>query len=187
MLAGTAFAVGSIIACAAGLVLHETMGGGEGSIWWRVLLVVCMVPGLIALPWMFFSLPESVHWLMVNNRHEEAHALLRELAATNQTPIVMDGQITTRPYKQALNEEHSLDWRRFTEMWSVEVRGTSFYLIATFSACGFMYYGFSFIYPHILEEQYGLCASVRVACGRAHRLVKPETQSQKPETRNAKP
>jgi len=44
---GTAFAVGSIIACGAGMVLHETMGGGEGSTWWRALLVVCTLPGLV--------------------------------------------------------------------------------------------------------------------------------------------
>ena len=27
--------------------------------------------------------------------------------------------------------------------------------IVTFSACGFVYYGFSFIYPHTLEQEYG--------------------------------
>jgi len=70
---GTAFAVGSIIACGAGMLLHETMGGGEGSTWWRVLLFVCTVPGLISLPCMWFALPASVHFLMTNGRHEEAH------------------------------------------------------------------------------------------------------------------
>ena len=49
-----------------GILLHETLGGGEGSVWWRVLLMVCTVPGLISLPWMFFALPESGHFLMTN-------------------------------------------------------------------------------------------------------------------------
>ena len=153
---GTAFAVGSIVACGAGLILHETMGGGEGSIWWRVLLVVCTLPGLVALPWMYFSLPESVHFLMANGRHEEARELLKDLERVNGTPLAMDGQITTREYAQGLTEGHSLDWKQFAEMYSPEVRGTTLYLVVTFVACGFVYYGFSFIYPHVLEKLYGV-------------------------------
>ena len=68
---GTAFAVGSILACGAGMLLREGMGAGEGSIWWRVLLVVCTLPGLVSVPWMFHALPESVHFLMANGRHDE--------------------------------------------------------------------------------------------------------------------
>ena len=88
---GTAFAVGSIIACGAGMILHETMGGGEGSTWWRVLLFVCTVPGLISLPCMWFALPESVHFLMTNGRHEEAHQYLQDLQRVNQTELPMGG------------------------------------------------------------------------------------------------
>ena len=36
-----------------------------------------------------------------------------------------------------------------------QVRGTTLYLMLTFMACGFVYYGFSFIYPHTLEQLYG--------------------------------
>jgi putative MFS transporter len=63
---GVAFAMGSILAAGSGILLYETLGGGEGSVWWRVLLMVCTVPGLISLPWMFFALPESGHFLMTN-------------------------------------------------------------------------------------------------------------------------
>ena len=157
---GAAFALGSIMAAGSGLVLHEYLGKTTGDwgreVWWRMLLVICTLPGLISLPWMFFELPESVHFLMVNRRHDEAQALLQELARLNGTPLAMDGQITSREYSNGLEAEHSLDWQQFAEMFCPEVRGTTLYLILTFSACGFVYYGFSFIYPHVLEQEYGV-------------------------------
>ena len=152
---GTAFAVGSIIAAGSGILLHETIGGGEGSVWWRVLLVVCTVPGLISLPWMFYALPESVHFLMTNGRHAEAFAYLQDLERVNGVKLPANGEITAREYESGLSEGHSLDWRTFGEMFQPGVRGTTLYLIVTFSACGFVYYGFSFIYPHTLEQEYG--------------------------------
>lgn len=66
------------------------------------------------------------------------------------------GQITSREYTAGLNAEHSVDWKQFAEMFNPEVRGTTLYLMLTFSACGFVYYGFSFIYPHTLEQLYGV-------------------------------
>ena len=154
---GIAFAVGSILAAGSGILLHETLGGGEGSVWWRVLLMVCTVPGLISLPWMFFALPESAYFLMTNGRYAEANALLMDLERINGVELAADGKIAVRDFvSEHAAESHALDWRAFGEMFRPEVRGTTLYLIVTFSACGFVYYGFSFIYPHTLEQLYGI-------------------------------
>jgi MFS transporter, putative metabolite:H+ symporter len=122
---GFAFAMGSILAAGSGILLYETLGGGEGSVWWRVLLIVCTVPGLTSLPWMFFALA--------------AYAVISE-----------------REFVPGHAEGHALDWRAWGGMFRPGVRGNTLYLVVTFSACGFVYYGFSFIYPHTLEQLYGV-------------------------------
>jgi hypothetical protein len=69
----------SILAAGSGILLYETLGGGyetlgggEGCLLQRLLLLVCTVLGLTSQPWMFFALPESVHFFMTNDRHAEA-------------------------------------------------------------------------------------------------------------------
>ena len=72
----------------------------------------------------------------------------------NGAKLPANGEITAREYEAGLTEGHSLDWKTFGEMFQPAVRGTTLYLIVTFSACGFVYYGFSFIYPHTLKQVY---------------------------------
>jgi putative MFS transporter len=153
---GVAFAMGSILAAGSGILLYETLGGGEGSVWWRVLLLVCTVPGLTSLPWMFFALPESVHFLMCNGRHAEAVALLKDLERINGVELAANAVISEREFVPGHAEGHVLDWRAWGDMFRPGVRGSTLYLVVTFSACGFVYYGFSFIYPHTLEQLYGV-------------------------------
>jgi len=153
---GVAFAVGSILAAGSGILLYETLGGSTTRfiVWWRMLLIVCTVPGLTSLPWMFFALPESVHFLMTNGRHAEAIALLKDLERINGVELAAYAAISEREFVPGHAEGNALDRRAWGDMFRPGVRGTTLYLVITFSACGFVYYGFSFIYPHTLEQLY---------------------------------
>jgi putative MFS transporter len=153
---GVAFAVGSILAAGSGILLYETLGGSTTRfiVWWRMLLIVCTVPGLTSLPWMFFALPESVHFLMTNGRHAEAIALLKDLERINGVELAAYAAISEREFVPGHAEGHALDRRAWGDMFRPGVRCTTLYLVITFSACGFVYYGFSFIYPHTLEQLY---------------------------------
>ena len=99
---GIAFAIGSMLACATGLVLHQLMG--EGTIWWRVLMATCALPSLISLPWMYIALPESPHYLMLNGRYEEAHTLLHDLVESNGTRSGLDTQVDIRSARHFILE-----------------------------------------------------------------------------------
>lgn len=57
----------------------------EGSEW-RLLLVVCAFPALIAFLWGVIWLPESPHYLLVSGRREEMEELVSRLAVTNGYP-----------------------------------------------------------------------------------------------------
>ena len=120
-MAGTAFAIGTLLESGAGLLLHEHLG--EGRVWWRALLVVCSLPALLSLPVMLCTLPESVHFLMVHGRHAEAHALLLELQRVNGTELRSGGQITTRAYTESLTRHDAFDCKQLAEMFCAEVRG----------------------------------------------------------------
>jgi MFS family permease len=113
---GTAFAIGTLFECGAGLLLHEYMG--EGREWWRALFVVCTLPAVVSLPVMLCTLPESMHFLMVHGRQDEAHALLMHLQRVNGTT-----EIATPGYTQGLAMEGSFDRKQWAEMFCAEVRG----------------------------------------------------------------
>lgn len=55
---------------------------------------------------------------------------------------------------QAMTGRSSTASTVFEEIFAPEVRDTTLYLMATFGVCGFLYYGISYIYPHVLEELY---------------------------------
>ena len=116
---GTAFAIGTLFECGAGLLLHEYLG--EGREWWRALFVVCTLPTLVSLPVMLYTLPESMHFLMVHDRQDEAHHLLIHLQRVNGTGS--GGQIVTPGYTQGLAMEDSFGRKQWAEMFCAEVRG----------------------------------------------------------------
>jgi len=156
-LVGAAFAVGTLIACAVGIVMHEAMGDDTG--WWRFMLLICIIPGFMSLPLMFFLLPESMHWLLVRGRKAEVREYLKELNELNGTELIGDGAVrismSSDPEEESEKEEGGLNWR-FLEIFGSELLGTTVYLMIAFTACGFIYYGHIFIYPRLLEMLYNL-------------------------------
>ena len=156
-LVGAAFAVGTLIACAVGIGVHESMGH-ENS-WWRLMLIICIIPGFMSLPLMAFLLPESMHWLAVNGRQDECKELLKDLAEVNGTELLAGGAVSVDKFNPVdKGEEDSqlpMNWR-FLEIFGSELLGTTAYLVIAFTACGYIYYGHIFIYPRLLEVLYGL-------------------------------
>ena len=154
-LVGAAFAVGTLIACGVGIIMHDAMG--DDSSWWRFMLLICIIPGFMSLPLMFFLLPESMHWLLVRGKKEEVRELLKELNELNGTEMLADGDVrmtrSADPEDQVGPEDGLLNWR-FLEIFGPELLGTTVYLVMTFTACGFIYYGHIFIYPRLLEMLY---------------------------------
>ena len=156
-LVGAAFAVGSLIACGVGIAVHELLGAD--SEWWRVMLMICIIPGLMSLPAIFFLLPESMHWLLVRGRHDEVKELLKQLNSLNSTELLSDGNVTQfTPVEQGGGDDADqplMNWR-FLEAFGSELLGTTAYLTVVFTACGYIYYGHIFIYPRLLEMIYDL-------------------------------
>lgn len=149
-LAGIAFHSGAGLCGATGSILISTVGG---DLWWRVLLVACTLPVLIALPFQFIYLPESLHWLVVNGKLQDAKNLLRDASATNGQDMLHNGGITTRLYTVGPGTAASFTVRGFVwDLSTPELRLTTCFLIVAFTACGFIYNGFVFIYPQILLQ-----------------------------------
>ena len=157
MLVGVAFAVGTLVACGVGIAVHETMG--DYSEWWRVMLLICIVPGFVSLPAIMLALPESMHWLLVGGRFEEVRELLKDLNDANGTELLAGGAVSVNKFDKIQEGEEGgqeiLNWR-FLEIFGPELLGTTSYLTVAFLACGFIYYGHIFVYPRLLGILFGL-------------------------------
>ena len=104
------------------LLLHEYLGEERES--WRGLFVVCTLPALVSLLVMLCTLPESMHFLMVHDRQDEAHDLLMHLQRVKSTTERgFGGQIATPRYTEGLAMEDSFDRKQWAEMFCAEVRG----------------------------------------------------------------
>ncbi|EKX52484.1 hypothetical protein GUITHDRAFT_101655 [Guillardia theta CCMP2712] len=151
-LIGVAFAFGTFFACVVGIVVHESMPGDQ--LWWRYMLFICIVPGLISLPLMFLFIPESPHYLFVHDRKEEIKALLTTLNEVNGTEMQAGGEVC-HSHDPAISEDNDNTWR-FLEMFGSDLLGSTLYLTIAFTSCGFIYYGHIFIYPVMLEQLFNL-------------------------------
>jgi len=145
----TTYTAGSMWVCGAGLMLHQIMG--ESTMWWRALLLLNTAPTLIIMSCMYKSLPESVHFLMVNGRRGEAHELMRDLEITNGTVLGSDAHITTREYNQSPQLAQARQATTFQEI-SPDLLGSTLYILTTFVLSSFLYFGISYAYPLVLES-----------------------------------
>jgi MFS transporter, putative metabolite:H+ symporter len=146
LLTGVAFAIGAAFACIAGIEV-STYGGEE---WWRWMLLVCIIPGLVALPFFILYLPESPHWLLVHDRVEECEEKLRELAEANGVEVLAGGKVAK--IERKVEQE---GWDPL-EILGPELRATTLYCTIAWVVCGFVYYGHIFMYPVLLEDVYDL-------------------------------
>jgi len=132
------------------LVHHQF---GEGDVWWRVFLLVCVLPGLVGVPLIWLMCPESLHYLLVKGRNDEAKQLLKELAESNGKELLADGEITTGSGHDGNVPGHE---ENITDLFSPTLLGTTAYVTISFVACGFIYWGSIFIYPFVLEQEHGM-------------------------------
>ena len=166
LLAGVTFHVGAVCAGASGMALRQVFGGQKGSVWWRILIAMSALPALLALPLHYFYLPESLHWLVYNDRHQSAREQLRAATAVNGKEMLdVEGFLSARLFSCAgddsLNgreEAGLLGPARIRELprqlFGRDMRSTTVFLIFSFWTCGFVYNGFTFIFPFVCQTLY---------------------------------
>uniref|UniRef100_A0A7S0YXR6 Major facilitator superfamily (MFS) profile domain-containing protein n=1 Tax=Hemiselmis tepida TaxID=464990 RepID=A0A7S0YXR6_9CRYP len=157
LLTGVAFALGSMFACLVGIVMHDLFAG-EGA-WWRYMVLVCVLPGIVSLPLMYLYLPESPHWLMVQGRREEAEEEIALFAKANGVEPLQGGKVA--PLDHGPHEVASLE--HLSGLFSGRLIKSTVFITVAYTVCGFVYYGHIFIYPILLEEEYHM--EVREAYG----------------------
>ena len=69
-----------------GIAEHQTMRGY--SEWLRAMLLLCFVPWFVSLPAIMLTLPESMRWLLVGGRFQEARELLKDLDSAKGIELV---------------------------------------------------------------------------------------------------
>jgi MFS family permease len=145
-LAGLAWAAGEVAVCLAAIVLHRYFNFPG---WWRLLLFLCTVPGIIGLVIAYFYLPESPHYLSIQGRHSEVEALIMRIAETNgRANVLLHGGRIRR-----IAEEPDADWSWF-QLFSKDLLFLTLAVSILWSICSFAYYGMTFAYPLVLEQRY---------------------------------
>lgn len=156
-LTGVAFALGALFACIVGIVMHD-LWGGEGA-WWRYMVLVCVIPGVVSFPLMWLYLPESPHWLVVQGRVAEAEESISEMVVENGKEPLNGGKIGLPEHKA----EEIPFFQSFDALFKPNLIWTTVFITISYTVCGFVYYGHIFIYPILLETEYHM--EVREAYG----------------------
>lgn len=108
---------------------------------WRIMLRIIYSPGIISLVF-FWTVPESIRWLLSANRTEEARNVVLQIAEANNKRIpqeTLDKLILT---KQVEEEEEAIKVESFLE--SVKSRRLllrTVHCSLTWICCTFVYYG----------------------------------------------
>ncbi|EKX52288.1 hypothetical protein GUITHDRAFT_102191 [Guillardia theta CCMP2712] len=162
-LTGLAFAVGAAFACVVGITMHDSF---DDHSWWRYMLAVCVLPGLVSLPLILLFLPESPHWLLVQGKDEEVQRLMVQLCEWNGVHPLAEGRVSLPeeappPSPTPSTKGHwglmlSVDDFSIGEIFGRRLLSTSLFCTVAWIVCGFIYYGHIFIYPIILEDEYGM-------------------------------
>ncbi|EDO41815.1 predicted protein [Nematostella vectensis] len=112
---------------------------------WRMLIIVCSVPGLaFILTWRVF--PASPRWLIAHNRLEEAHSILVKFGSKDSKPI--DEQALRELIEEVRRdqlERHKMDDKRYTMVDLVrtpKLRKRSFILFYTWVVIAIVHFGF---------------------------------------------
>ena len=69
-----------------GIAVHQTMRGYIELL--RAMLLLCFVPWFVSLPAIMLTLPESMRWLLVGRRFQEARELLKDLDSAKGIELV---------------------------------------------------------------------------------------------------
>ena len=145
-LSGLAWAAGEVAVCLAAILLHRFF---DFPGWWRVLLFLCTVPGIIGLVMAYMFLPESPHYLSIQGRHTEVEALVQRIAATNgRADALLHGGRVRR-----IADEPDASWSWF-QLFSKDLALLTLAVSLLWSVCSFAYYGMTFAYPLVLEQRY---------------------------------
>ena len=147
MVTGLGTALGMALVAFSGIMCHEHLGGPE---WWRIMLLSCILPTALGGVLLLY-VPESPHWCLVNGREDECERLIKQLARENnmEEHLLQGGKVFYRP--PVKGEEQQSWYSTFTG----ELRGPTTFIMIIFAASCFSFCGHTYIYPIILQREYG--------------------------------
>jgi predicted MFS family arabinose efflux permease len=126
-----------VVACAF-WVLHTS---------WRLFVVACTIPCLLALLTGIFWVPESPRWLASQNRLEEAIQVLRAAAAMNHTLQAIPADISLLPEPKERNAT-------IADLFLPHRRRMILFLFGAWSSFAFGYYGTIMATTRVFESSH---------------------------------
>ena len=112
---------------------------------WHFLAIVTSIPVALSMAWAIFVLPESPRWLLLNNRGNEAEAILMDAAAYNNTTLP---KFTLRPPQDLIVESVS-----YSEFFKRDMLPITIPLWSLWCCFGFMYYGIVLLISRLFEKE----------------------------------
>mmetsp|Transcript_9799 Transcript_9799/g.23297 ORF Transcript_9799/g.23297 Transcript_9799/m.23297 type:complete len:574 (+) Transcript_9799:243-1964(+) len=149
---GFASAVGRVLVALLASALYDPAYNPNYSRFgWRVCLLICTIPGFLALILGLYVLAESPRWLLIKQRKEEASQALRNLALKNGKGDEFPEGTELVAVEDDLLVSTDSTWQRLSvePYWSALV-------VASLSHCfmAFAYFGMIFVLP-IYIDTYG--------------------------------
>lgn len=102
---------------------------------WKYLNLTTSIPGLLIVV-IYFYLPESIRWLIVNDRHREAEEILKKVAEVNGRKYPADVELKKEKTSNESGNVFELFRHRLTTVYTLVS------MLAWF-ACSMAYYGVS--------------------------------------------
>ncbi|XP_013389975.1 solute carrier family 22 member 15-like isoform X2 [Lingula anatina] len=121
---------------------------------WRTLVMVTsLFPGVLF--WILYRfLPESPRWLAMNNRLEEAMAILEAIAKTNKKPLP-DKDVLQKAVEEDKNIEEKLKKYNFSDLFRTPTSTLhTLVLMFVWFVCTSSYYGLSLNVKHMPGDIY---------------------------------
>jgi MFS family permease len=113
---------------------------------WQVYTIACAVPTLIAAIAGFFLVPESAHWLVAEDRNEEAAQVLNGIADMNGANVEF-GRLTQ---PEVLEDISTKDLCQRSKL-----RKPLILMCFVWLGWGLAYYGIAMLLPHLFQEGEG--------------------------------
>ena len=167
---GVGFPCGQSLMLACGLVLHSRRHDHTAFEWWRALLVAGVLPNLLGLALVLRYVPESPHYLLSVDRHEEAEAAVRQIALGNdsQDPALTDVRLLrVAPARDERLPSQSkwCRWRRQgAELLRPPLRAGVVSCAGIWSLASFGQVGADAMLPKVLKTELHLDMPARLNC-----------------------
>eukprot|EP00928_Gymnodinium_smaydae_P099649 TRINITY_DN9570_c0_g2_i2.p1 TRINITY_DN9570_c0_g2~~TRINITY_DN9570_c0_g2_i2.p1 ORF type:complete len:537 (-),score=93.72 TRINITY_DN9570_c0_g2_i2:221-1771(-) len=113
---------------------------------WQTYTIICALPTAVAAIAGYFLVPESAHWLVAEDRNEEAAEVLNRIAQMNGSPLRF--KRLTQP--EVLEEISTKDLCQRSKL-----RKPLILMMITWLGWGLAYYGIAMLLPHIFSSHDG--------------------------------